>query len=48
MEVNNELLNLKAAVEREKFVQVLDGHRNCTNCVVTFRVIRGALKMRGR
>lgn len=27
MEVNNELLNFKAAVEREKFVQVLDGHR---------------------
>ena len=33
------LLNLKAAVERAKAVQAIDGHRECTNCVVTFWVM---------
>jgi hypothetical protein len=32
-------LNLKAAVEREKAVQVIDVHRECKNCVVTFWVM---------
>jgi hypothetical protein len=32
-------LNLKAAVEREKAVQAIDVHRECTNCVVTFWVM---------
>ncbi len=30
---------LKAAVEREKAVQAIDVHRECTNCVVTFLVM---------
>jgi len=32
----NKRFNLKAAVAREKAVQALDVHRECTNCVVTF------------
>jgi len=32
-------LNLKTAVEREKAVQAIDVHRECTNCVVTFWVM---------
>jgi hypothetical protein len=32
-------LNLKAAVEREKVVQAIDGHRECKNWVVTFWVM---------
>jgi hypothetical protein len=31
--------NLKAAVEREKAVQAIDGHRKCKNGVVTFLVM---------
>jgi len=34
-----ELLNLKAAVGREKAVQAIDVHRECKNCVVTFWVM---------
>jgi hypothetical protein len=30
---------LKAAVEHEKAVQAIDGHRECKNCVVTFLVM---------
>ena len=30
---------LKAVVEREKAVQAIDVHRECTNCVVTFWVM---------
>jgi hypothetical protein len=30
---------LKAAVEQEKAVQAMDGHRECNNCVVTFWVM---------
>jgi hypothetical protein len=30
------MLNLKAAVEREKAVQAIDGHREWKNGVVTF------------
>jgi hypothetical protein len=33
------LIILKAAVEREKAVQAIDGHRECKNCVVTFWVM---------
>jgi hypothetical protein len=32
-------LNLKAAVEREKAVQAIDGHREWKNGVVTFCVM---------
>ncbi len=33
------LLNLKAAVEREKAVHAIDVHREWKNCVVTFWVM---------
>ena len=33
------MLNLKAAVEREKAVQAIDGHREWKNGVVTFWVM---------
>ncbi len=34
-----ELLNLQAAVGREKAVQAIDVHRECKNCMVTFWVM---------
>ena len=39
--------NLKAAVEREKAVQAIDVHRECTNCVVTFWVMSQFLHFLG-
>ncbi len=41
------LFNLKAAVEREKAVQAIDVHRECTNCVVTFWVMNQFLHFLG-
>jgi len=41
------LLNLKAAVGREKAVQAIDGHRECKNCVVTFWVMSQLLHFLG-
>ena len=38
---------LKAAVEREKAVQAIDVHRECTNCVVTFWVMSQILYFLG-
>ncbi len=33
------VVNLKAAVEREKAVQAIEVQRDCKNCVVTFWVM---------
>ena len=41
------MLNLKAAVEREKAVQAIDVHRECTNCVVTFWVMNQFSHLQG-
>jgi hypothetical protein len=38
---------LKVAVEREKTVQAIDVHRECTNCVVTFWVMSQFLHLQG-
>jgi len=43
----DEVFNLKAAVEREKAVQAIDVHRECTNCVVTFWVMSQFLHFLG-
>ncbi len=32
-------MNLKTAIGREKAVQAIDVHRECTNCVVTLWVM---------
>ncbi len=39
--------NLKATVEREKAVQAIDVHRECTNRVVTFWVMSQFLHVLG-
>ncbi len=41
------MMILKAAVEREKAVQAIDVHRECTNCVVTFWVMSQLLHFLG-
>ncbi len=40
-------LNLKTVVGREKAVQVIDVHRECTHCVVTFWVMSRFLNFLG-
>jgi hypothetical protein len=45
--IENYSFNLKAAVEREKAVQAIDGHRECKNCVVTFWVMSQLLHFLG-
>jgi len=41
------LIILKAAVEREKAVQAIDGHRECINCAATFWVMSQFLHFLG-